>query len=211
MALDGSGLHLMTVMHALGSSSNPIPPDRRTTWTTRMVMDRWGIFKRTRWSCCKIRGFTLLELLLVVLILGILGLAVSPSLMSVVSEERLKAGAGQLADALAYARVLAVEHERPFGVKIDVDGNRFRVFRVLEDGSEETVLHPLAKDQYTRDFDESATASGVEMTVGPAGGGILFYPGGHTSFDTDQTISLSSGRYSLDVVIRAGTGRIVIQ
>lgn len=159
-----------------------------------------------------------------VLILAILGLAVGPSLTSVLPDHRLKAGAGELADALAHARILAVTHERAFGVEIDVGGNWFRVFdNTLKNDSKAhheadppvdengLVLHPISKDWYQKDFDESSAAAGVEITAGPAAGEILFYPDGHTSSDADETCTLESGDQSLDLTIRAVTGRIVIR
>ncbi len=171
-------------------------------------------------------GFTLLELLLVLLILGVLGLAVSPSLMSALAKERLKAGAGGLADAFAYARILAVSNERVYGVDVDVDGNWYRVFDndykendpntshhdddppVHTDG---LVQQPISKDWYKVDLDSAATSDGVEITAGPDGNEVLFHPDGHTSSAVDQTCTLSCGGYTLDLTIKAGTGRVVIQ
>ncbi|MCF7939702.1 MAG: hypothetical protein K9L68_13980, partial [Spirochaetales bacterium] len=51
------------------------------------------------------------------------------------------------------------------------------------------------------DLDPGRGGRRIEISVVPVLGHRVLH----------QTISLSSGRYSLDVVIRSGTGRIVIQ
>jgi len=109
-------------------------------------------------------GFTLLELLIVVMILGILGMAVAPQFGNLLAENKVEAAAGEMATALEYARQLAARHQRCFGLKAVVVGNRLEVFddRYRLDINPHTgavppvtaygvVLNPLDKNWYQRE------------------------------------------------------------
>ncbi|MGD8531345.1 MAG: prepilin-type N-terminal cleavage/methylation domain-containing protein, partial [Syntrophobacterales bacterium] len=63
----------------------------------------------------KNRGFSLLDLLIVLMILGIMGVILAPQLYSMMTEARLNEAAREMVSGLQYAQSLAVTHQRPFG------------------------------------------------------------------------------------------------
>ncbi len=143
-------------------------------------------------GCGSQHGFTLMECVIVVLILGIAAMAGIPQFNGMLSEARLNEAAAELVSGLQYSRSLAVEHQRPFGLRADVSGNWFAVFdgRYHSDpdahlnvvppvGANGVVFHPLSKALYTKDLD--AIYDGVQIATVPAGGEIRFYPDGHSS------------------------------
>ncbi len=143
-------------------------------------------------GCVSQHGFTLMECMIVVLILGIVGLVGIPQFKGMASEVRLNEAAAELISGLHYARSLAVVHQRPFGLRADLSGNWFAVFDVryrndanahLNDvppvGANGLVFHPLSKTPYAKDLD--TIYEGVRVLTVPAGGEIRFYPDGHSS------------------------------
>jgi Tfp pilus assembly protein FimT len=170
------------------------------------------------------KGFTLLDMVLVVMILGILGMIVIPQFHSMVTEARLNEATGELVSGLQYAGSLAVQHQRPFGVKASVAGNWFRVFddQYKADSNPHydsdppvdaygVVLNPIDKKWYTKDFDTMKTYEGLKITSVPVGDEIYFYPDGHSSSSSDTTFVLTFGGEQRTVTVKWMTGRISVE
>lgn len=173
----------------------------------------------------KDKGFTLLDLIVVILILGVLGMIAIPQFQSMVAESKLNEAAGELVSGLQYARNLAVQYERPFGLMVDVNENWFNVFDtdpypddvpparpdnkppVDADG---VVLNPMDKKWYIKDFDTMNTYEGVSITSAPAGGQLLFYPDGHSS-SSDSTFILTLAGDQRTITVNGFTGRVSVQ
>lgn len=171
------------------------------------------------------RGFTLLDLLIVIMILGIVGTIAIPRFQSLAAEAKLSAAAGELVAGLQYAASLAVRHRRPFGLKADVSGNWFKIYdtapypdsipparpnndpHVDQSG---VVLDPHTKTWYEKDFDAWDVYSGVKITSLPTGAEVRFYPDGHTA-ETDSVIIVSYGGNRRTITISGFTGRIRVE
>lgn len=166
------------------------------------------------------KGFSLIELLIVVMILGILGMAVVPQFQNFQTKNRLDGAAGEMATALQYARQLAARHQRPFGLMADVGTNRLEVFdqRYRSDGAAHTgevppvsaygvVLNPLDKNWYLRDFNTLSEYAGVKIQTAPGSGAILFYPDGHSAA-TDSSFVIALGDRQKTVTVNGTTGRV---
>jgi len=169
------------------------------------------------------KGFTLLDLLLVMTILGVLGMIVIPQFHSMVTEARLNEAAGELVSGLQYAGSLAVQHQRPFGLMADVNENWFKVYDYQYKTDPEphhdyvppvdvygVVLNPVDKRWYIKDFDTMKTYEGVRITSVSDGGEIRFYPDGHSS-SSDSTFVLSHGGNQRTITVNGTTGRVSVQ
>jgi type II secretion system protein H len=180
------------------------------------------VWDRTVFARQRNRGFSLLDLLIVLMILGIMGVILAPQLYSMMTGARLNEAAREMVCGLQYAQSLAVTHQRPFGLKADVDGNWFRVFdyQHRDDSNphhDETppvdgygvVINPLDKNWYIVDLDTIHTYEGVSIDAAPTdtGGVISFYPDGHSSSD-DSFFVLSFGGDSKTITVDGTTGKI---
>ena len=170
----------------------------------------------------KNKGFSLLDLLLVIMILGIMGMLVEPQLHSMMTEARLNEAAREMVSGLQYAQSLAVTYQRPFGLKADVGENRFRVFdcRYRDDtdphynekppvDSYGVVLNPVDKSWYSVDFDTAQISEGVSLDSAPTDGMISFHPDGHSSLD-DSVFVMSFGGDTRTITVDGTTGKIVV-
>jgi type II secretory pathway pseudopilin PulG len=172
-------------------------------------------------SCGSQHGFTLMECVIIVLILGIVGMVGIPQFKGLTSEVRLNEAAAELISGLHYARSLAVEHQRPFGIRADVAGNWFAAFdgRYHNDpdahlndlppvGAYGVVFHPLSKTPYTKDLD--TIYDGVQILTVPVGGEIRFYPDGHSS-ETASLFEIQLGDEKRTISVDGTTGQIDAQ
>lgn len=148
-----------------------------------------------------------------------------PQFHSMITEARLNEAAGELVSGLQYAGSLAIQYQRPFGLRAEVTGNWFKVFdtnpnpdtvpparpdNVPPVNEDAVVLNPLDKKWYIRDFDDMGSYQGVKITTVPAGGEVRFYTDGHSSaFDTTFVVSLDS--YQKTITVNGTTGRISVQ
>ncbi len=116
------------------------------------------------------RGYTLVELSLVVVILAIMAAAVIPSLMSADSG-KLHVAAQEIADAIRFARSEAMRQRQPRGFTVIFTSKQVRVFRPNTGAVPWTpvydIYHPVSKKLYDIELDEQLFAaadsvSGVE-------------------------------------------------
>ena len=165
-------------------------------------------------------GFTLLDSLLVILILGIVSMVVMPQFHAIIAEEKLNGATGELVSGIEYARNLAVKYQRPFGVIADTEENWFRVFddQYRDDPAPHTgedppvdaygvVLEPFDKQWYLKDFDSTDTYVEVGIVTG---GETLFYPDGHSG-DADSTYVISAAGEQRTITVDGITGRVSVQ
>ena len=166
-------------------------------------------------------GFTLFDLLIVALILGILGTVTTPHFKGIITETKLNEAATELVSGLQYAQNLAVEYQRTFGLKADATANWYRVFddQYKADpnphhGSDPpvdaygVVLNPLSKTWYVKTYD--SIYEGVNITAVPIGGEIRFYPDGHSAA-SDNIFAISLGTAQRTITVNGITGRISVQ
>jgi type II secretion system protein H len=184
------------------------------------------------------KGFTLIDLLFVIVILGIIAMIAQPQFSSLISESKLNGAANELLSALEYAKNLAVTHQKPFDVKVFVASakNQFTVRDVRYANNPDLhlndvppvysygrVFNPIDKKPYIIDFDglEPELAGviqtkweyeGVRIVSVPGGGAsaeIRFYPDGHSS-ETSSAITLKLDDQQRTISVDGTTGRITV-
>ena len=136
-------------------------------------------------------GFTLLELLIVLALIGLIGVALLSGGRPTSPSTAARAAAGELASALRLARAEAIAEDRPVGLLLNVASRRYRVgahpIRALPGTLQLTLL--TAKGD---------VRSGTE-------GRIRFNPDGSS---TGGRIDVTGGQRKLSVRVDWLTGRV---
>jgi prepilin-type N-terminal cleavage/methylation domain-containing protein len=112
------------------------------------------------------RGFTFLELVIVVLLLGIITMVALPAMNDFFTEETINAAADAVATAIYYARTTAITTSADHGVVFDAASNSFQVMRAIGTAPDETyvtVEQPVTKRDYAVSFDDGSIGRGVDL------------------------------------------------
>jgi len=88
------------------------------------------------------RGFTLLELLVVITIMVILAAAVGPGITGTLDGVNLTGGAGKVVDEIEFARQTALTRNLPVEIRIYTDGDTNRVASLINVGTTSEWLSP---------------------------------------------------------------------
>jgi len=121
--------------------------------------------ENTRW-----KGFTLLELLIVITILGIAALVAIPHLIST-GTKKLEVAADEVVMALRYAKSQAIRTGKPHGVRITAADNHVRVFELdmsnppIDSADEITLRHPHDKKFYDLAINTDIETSGTGISI----------------------------------------------
>jgi general secretion pathway protein H len=138
------------------------------------------------------RGFTLMELMVVLALLTLIFAVVPPLITSAIPGVELKASARRVATGLRLAREEAIRSGRDAAFTLDVDNRNFRV----DGGYRETQLPEALTLKL-----EAAESEMLSETVGA----VRFYPDGSS---TGGRIVLSRDERGFQVGVQWLTGRI---
>jgi type IV fimbrial biogenesis protein FimT len=138
-------------------------------------------------------GWTLTELLIVVVILGIMSVLAGPSYHTLVAKAQARSATAEIASELRLARQLAMARRERLRVIFDREGHTITLRRA----DAEDILHVY---QYT---DKRVVVE--EPTAGPE---LLFYPSGRSATPTTIRVRDSQGREITFTV--SITGRVSI-
>lgn len=147
-----------------------------------------------RWRSQTTAGFTLLELLLVLLILGVAYGLAAPMLTDGSMGLELKAAARQVAAGLRATRSMAINRRTESVLTIDVENRTFQV-------DDDPKLHGFHKKLEVSLF--TARSELQKETTGS----IRFFPDGSS---TGGRITMSAGQEKLSVDVDWLTGRVTI-
>ena len=141
-----------------------------------------------------VRGVTLLELLIVLVLMGLIAAMTIPIFGNGVSTTELKSAAREVATGLRLARSQAIAQRTESVLMFDVAA---RAFSVPPDTRVHTISPKIDMKLYTAQRD----------IVGDNIGAIRFYPDGGS---TGGRVTLASGERKFDVDVDWLTGRVAI-
>ncbi len=144
------------------------------------------------------RGFTLLEMVLVLLLAGLLTALVVPSVSGTLESSRLRSGAAQVRATFALARTLSASEARERSVVFDVDRVEYEIagegrHRILPDG---IWIRSIRVGDVLVDGDRLSGAPGLPR--------VRFFPDG--SADDVEVVLTSAGGGRLTVAVDSLTG-----
>jgi len=176
-------------------------------------------------------GYTLVEVLVVVLIVGVVAAAVIGTYGSVDAEQTLDVAAAEVAAAFRFARSESIRSGEPHGVAASVSTQRVRVYRLDESASpplqDFSIRHPVDKQLYHLDFSSHPLLAPVKMTIVAFwwSGSIVpttslgFDPSGTPKYDdgvsvrmlSSASITLAAAGRTRLVSVAPMTGRVTVQ
>ncbi len=108
------------------------------------------------------RGFTLWEMAVTMLIVGVLATVSLPSIFGAIQAFRLNAAARKMTADIRYARELALNRHGTYGIWVNVSSNSYSVFS-LSGSTKTTVTDPWLQKLLSVDFDLTPEYSGVQI------------------------------------------------
>ena len=174
-------------------------------------------------------GYTLTELMIVVMILAIVAAIVVPAATSTSSDKELQLVAREFADAMDFARSESIRTGEPHGFRFLTNQYRIRVFSADTSGSPWTwvydVYHPVTKQLYDYTFPPDLAGITTPVTHFPvyrsscSRTGVVYFDANGTPWCLEPETALLDS-YRLDIVTTDSqasvnldgiTGRVTIQ
>ncbi|MBI3301922.1 MAG: GspH/FimT family pseudopilin [Deltaproteobacteria bacterium] len=155
-----------------------------------------------------LKGFTLLELLVVIALLGILGSLVSLRVAPLLSRTRLDSGARQVATDLQAVRMKAVAQNHRFRVTFRPSTHDYVVDRDEGGVWQRHALH--GHEPGVADSAVLALPPGVGISAVNSGGDVIFVPRGYVDGGITITLGAATGGNPKRVVVNPA-GRVRIE
>ncbi|HEY4328184.1 MAG TPA: type II secretion system protein [Phycisphaerae bacterium] len=160
------------------------------------------------------RGFTLFELVLVVLILGIIAASLIPPINNNIRSPRLKTAANVLAADIEFCESECIaQPNAPRVITFSILNN---TYTLLDFNAGTAIKNPGDGLAYVNDFatGRNAQLNGVTVTSVVSGGSaissVTFNSYGKPLLTADLVITLSYNSQTLTLTVNAGTGDISI-
>lgn len=152
-------------------------------------------------------GFTLIEIVIVILLIGILAAALAPRLFRQADSFKVEAAAEQIANHIRLAQSLAIARHQTHGIGFDTTNNLYSVY----DGNGDAINNPLSPGKtLSIDFNTDDQLKGVDISTASFGDNpyVTFDALGKPSNGGSAVITKSSS--TLNIGVAAETGAISI-
>lgn len=160
-----------------------------------------------RRPCGRRRGFTIVELLIVVVILSIVALTAIP-MMSSAASIQIRSAANIIAADIEYARSMAISRGQNHKVVFDKDTDSYK----LVDLNGVTIQHPVKKGfPYEMKFRTESRLSRVDIISATFNGDQIVVFDCLGSPDSGGTVTLQAGGISTTITVEPVTGFVSIQ
>jgi len=151
-----------------------------------------------------VRGFTLLEIILVLVFIGLIAGLTTPFVMSTLERIKHQSETRKINSALRYARSEAITRKTAVTFNADIDSNKYWI------GDKETKTSSVTKS-LDPEFSMSHI-TGNDETIDSGTFAITFYPRGNSSGGTIQIATVSPGKsdtaYEITIDLITGNSRI---
>jgi len=173
----------------------------------------WRRYRAIR-NICKPKGFTLTELLLVISVIALISSVGGGIYVGTYKRLLVEKTARQFLQMARYARIMAIERQRPYELQLDAGGKGFGLTTTrvnTEMGQNERVI---VKDLYCRpvEFEGDVTLEAIRIATQPAeqrdegepSQRILFLPNGAAE---SAVVQIGDGKSHYTIAVVAATGK----
>ena len=149
-------------------------------------------------------GFTLLEMIIVVIIIGILAM-VSVPYASSGDDVKVIAAAAALAADIQYAQNVAITFQLPITVAFNTSANTYSLLNASG-----ILNHPISKSEYVIDFESKHGVVGVDVVSADFDGlaSVTFDELGAAEIGGSVVLNVNSVSYTISVA--AVTGKVTV-
>lgn len=143
------------------------------------------------WNGRRQEGFTLIEMIVVIAVIGIVSAIAIPNYLASLPEKRLKSAARDLHSNLQKARISAVKNNQKWAVTFDTGGEKYSVCSSWVSSTDHTVEETIDLQDYPGVEYQSVTVSPIVFKpqgTGTAGIATLKNNKG-TEFDIETLVS----------------------
>jgi prepilin-type N-terminal cleavage/methylation domain-containing protein len=161
----------------------------------------------------KARAFTLFELSLCLLIIGIIAAALVPIIGNNIRSSRLRTAANVLAADIDYCSSICISKPKsPAAVSFNTSQNKYTLIDV---NTGATLKHPADSADFVNDFATGRNSQYADVVLKSAVAGtdvaaLTFDSYGKPVLSADLVITLTYNMQTLTVTVKAGTGDVSI-
>jgi len=149
------------------------------------------------------RGFTLMEMMIVVVVIGLISAMAVPSFLSYMPKLKVKTTARDIVSQLRLARSKSVSERRPYGVQFDVAKNCYTVFADTDNPAGMTFTVADSTIQVdTLEADVSLNSCTYANNC------VIFNSTGAASTSGEIKVVTSDGSILMSINTLASTGRV---
>ncbi len=161
-------------------------------------------------------GFTIIELLIISLVAGIIGIAVFTDITRSLSANRLEAAKWKFKSDIIYAQSLAVTQQANHGVIFNPANNLYSVYKTT---TSNIVNDPSSHGLMTANYNTEANFQGVQINAVSFGSpntdrlefdsfGRPYSDAGVTPLAADGTVTLNYGASIVTITVAKNTGKV---